>query len=241
MQASMLVFLLVAAVSRVHATGFAYKACSQSSFSGPLARTYPIHYDLMLNVSPDSSILSSVTRINIKTDDSRSQQIEPRNVVVLNADQSIDIESVVMFKEEESRPNHHDYLEIDVCRDTRKQLLVIRTNENIENESRLFLMINSQTLIRDDNRGVHKVKGMRVIEADFSNSNAHLSIPCFDTSNYKTSVGLRLSFSPDFSASSQVLAFKRGGMMGKQKYVIPERVESIVLDELSFELRSADK
>lgn len=234
-----LVLLVASAVIGAQADSVTQKECSDSdSFPGPLDRTYPTRYDMTLQVASDSPVLETAIEIRVKIDDSKSQQEEPKNVIVLDADKAVDVDMIAVVKLIDTWPGMSGPLEVDVCRDSKRLLLVLKFKEDLEDKSTLSVMTIGKSPIRDDNRGVYKQN--QVFKVNFADSQAHLSIPCFKDPKYDAVILSRLAYSKDLTGSSETLTAEEEGAKYEQNFVILESDGPMSLDKFSFEIRPAN-
>lgn len=237
MNASILVLLLAAVTLAVDAEQASYKECAKgASFQGLLDRVYPVNYNLTLDIASNASDVEQIVRVKVGADDSKSQSEEPKNVIVLNAGNDITIGLVKVLGMGKTWP-HIEYplRVVDVCRDFENQLLVIRTERDFASDEKRIVVVIAKSPIRSDGKAIFKQDQM--FETDFSNSQAHLSISCFDDPKYETTFYSRLVYSPDLTAKSNTLTIQKRGTYGDQKYVDLVSDGSISLGKFSFELR----
>lgn len=205
----------------------------------PLNRIYATRYDLVSSLDLDDSVVSSTVRIRVRAYDSRSQLQWPKDMIALNVDKDIQVELVDVLKEETSWPHDQRYLEVDICHDTDNQLLVIKVNEDIDTRSNILVLIKSRSPIKFDeiNDARQEVGAIRI---NFASSQAHFSVPCIDNFEHKTNIWFRLAFSPDLTASSDMLTKVMQGTLVGKKYAVFESAEPISLAKVTFKLGSDD-
>lgn len=236
MNASILVLLVAVAAVGVHAEKIIYKECDEdASFPGLLDRVQPKNYDLTLDIASNSSDLEQVVKIQFLVDDSKSRQEEPKNLIVLNAGNNITLGLVAVVIPADWSQVDTPVKLASVCRDSERQLLVIRTERDIENGDKLAVVVVANSPIRTDDKAVYKRD--QVYMTDFTNSQGHLSIPCFDDLKYTTPLRVKLVYSTDLIALSSTLVAHNWGHYSNQLFVEFVSEEPVGLPQISFSLR----
>lgn len=226
--------LIVAALEAAQAYIESYKECTESNYAGPLASHEPVRYALSMDIMTKGYIRNEMVDIDIKADYSANPQ-EPRDVIVVHADSSVGIGFIVVKRHSESS-TIEDLLPIDtICRDSAKQLLVIKLENKLDTKQDLVVNFHGSLTAREDQRGLHRVKSNQ-LRANFGNHEARLIMPCFDDPKYKAVFKIDLQTRNKLQASSDILKVDTNKRTKLEDIPFAE-TEPLSFDSLSFDLR----
>lgn len=175
------------AIGQSRAIRLPFGECKESIYDGPLASHTPLKYRPNLRFESGHKV---EVEIQVKADYKDSD--EPRNVIVLHADKSLQVYSVgvkILVEKQAFIPAYVYYdqpqsLPIEsVCRDSAKQLLVIKLKTKLSDS--FFVTLNARAPFREDQKGLYKVGNGEMIKVNFGNSQARYIMPCFDEPKYK--------------------------------------------------------
>lgn len=252
----MLIVVAVAAIGGAQATYV--EECPEGSvkYDGPLASHTPIKYDVEILVDTryerDLHTKKTVT-IVAQTDFSKSPE-DPKDVIVLHVGENIAvrIDSVSVKMESPLTAFRSDFEQpiVSACRDTKKQLMLVKVGgQGLGHWSDKYKIVMTAWPNADSKREVldlHRVPDTRLIQADFSNKQAHFIIPCFDDPKYRAAFKLKVKSTQDFEIKSNVLQEEKSvqsmdkvnkNKMSKIKFY---RTVPVSFDELLFSMNILD-
>lgn len=213
----------------------------------PLVSHKPCHYDLTLRIdASDSWKPSELVGISVLTDFSGHPN-EPRDVIVLHADESINIDRfIVRTYPDATYPMKGPGTIVKIasaCRDSEKQLLVLKLERELGDQDRVFKILMDAALppvSRNDQLGLHKDSETGSIKADFSDNQARLIMPCFNDFKHEAEFHITLKSYWNFGISSKVLELKSQKMSGLSKVMFYE-TRPLRFDDLAFNLTIVEK
>lgn len=161
------------------------KRCENQQVQGLLNRINPYNYNVHMVVDSNSLKYHGQTTIwHTVNDDKHEASIEPKNLIVLHADNNLDIGEVTY---ELRGPFGHPVKVNDVCRVSEKQLLVVTLDTELEDRSLGAIHIQMAAKIRGDGKSMRKLTGNNgrpIYRANFGHNNARSLIPCFDNQRH---------------------------------------------------------
>lgn len=195
----------------------------------------------MLDFAANDPILMERVEIRIQVNDSQSlKPKEDQDLIVLNADSDIHIESVSVLMVTKTYP--YNLVEITVqkvCHDSQRQLLVIRTDEVISSGDVVTVILLGQVPPREDAKGFFQDD--QTIRAYFGDSEAHYFVPSFDnTIDYETSIRARVIYPSHLVAKATGLTIVREDMEFAGQRTADFETELGALGKVSLEMRPAD-
>lgn len=150
----------------------AQEECKQSIHDGPLANHHASLYSVDMFIEPGSSVVRQSGSISM---DNHHESGEPGDVIVLHADKSIQVEDIQVRTD---LPGSESDIPIEsICRDSAKQLLVIKLKRNLDSHESIKVSFSVKISLRGDGKGLHKLEN-GVIRANFADSEARLIFPC---------------------------------------------------------------
>lgn len=190
-------------------------------------------------------------QIRVKADFTENPK-EPRDVIVVHADKSVEIGHASIRTH--NRPNANPlWVAMDervpistICRDSAKQLMVIKTEDRLFKTGDSFMVdFGARLEPRDDQKGFHQWD-IGLFSADFGKRQARLIMPCFDNPKHKTDFSLKiragkesLLFAPKLKIEQPNLD-KESEKINWNAWTENEQSglsEPVSLDDFSFDMR----
>lgn len=242
----LIVLLVVAALGKAQEYILSDKECTESIYDGPLSSHKPIKYDLRLEIKFKSHVGASLD-VTLEADYSADPE-EPRDIIVVHADKSVEMLSLLIDRVSETKTKTKSkslFEELpngpvieSTCRDSAKQLLIIKLKDKLDIKAKLFLnFFGIRMQVRDDQKGLHRVAG-GLLRANFANKEARLVIPCFDDPEYKSIFKVHLLVSKWFNRLT--VAGLKPYIEVQERRLFPRTpfARRISLDKVSFDLKS---
>lgn len=152
----------------------AQRECAESIYGGPFAGSDASQYSVDMSIEPDSSIVSENGTISMETS---YESGDPRDVIVLHADRSIQFDDIQVRTVYAGRETYVPV--VFICRDSAKRLLVVRLGQNLESSQPIKVKFTAKVPLRDDGKGLHWLENGTIV-GNFANSEARLIMPCID-------------------------------------------------------------
>lgn len=243
-----ILIVLVAAIA-IGLSG-AQEECKESINEGPHVGSRVSQYSVDTLIEPESSIVSENVTIFMNT---FHESADPSDIIVLNADKSIEVDDMVVKKIPRSRSvinarssrsglrpfkgrlDSSGVAIESICRDSSRQLLVIKLGEKLESHWKIEVKFSAKVPLREDGKGLHKLEDGS-IRANFAGSQAHLIMPCIDDSNTKPSHFV-FELTTEYRLKSTCAQFERDGNNGKNGKTLLETIDPTNIESIWFELK----
>lgn len=237
--------LVVLAASGVAQADFVNRECrpEESIYDGPLASHAPIKYDVSLMINRLGNWIQSETvEIAVRADWSEGPE-DPRDVIVLHADRALDVNIVSVQAYLRSAEDSVINIE-SACRDSKRQLIIVKLKEELKYlKYKIIANAYPPRSARSDGLGLQNDPETGLIEADFSDKQARLIMPCFDDPKYEAVFEMSFKSLWQFEVVSKTLKPKTskqttGMLMSEAKFY---DTEPISFDRLSFSLKKVNR